>query len=693
MVALIKKGKPMFQELEYSSKTGRLAKNIKNTLVQTLINNYKIEDIKKAEKVANVILKAHGMAAANFDFVKNVEQSISAQFKQDTTAGEVDPNSNKGESSIKQILADAQGAFSKILGYDYLYRTMKEMYGKEEAKRLSGELYSFALALSDSTQILSPYCYAADFSKLVIEGRPWGNIHSAPAKRVDSYVQQVLETVHEMSNHLAGAIAISTFFFDIAHLIMYKDGVNTALKNVTLEDVKNDKIIRKSLENLFQTVIHSVNHTSRNGSESPFTNISIFDKTKIKSVKDTVPHLFMEPAGFDSEEEKENYIVELIYELQNIYMGIFEKGDQLNDNRPVTFPVTTLNMSKDPKDDGTYEITDTEALKDFSNRQMYRYNINVSAGNRIAMCCRFSNDYDLMKSQAQTVNSFGGEGIAIGSHRVNTINLKRVALEAKDYKSFLALLDKRVEDAIKILKAHKELIKYTAEKKLQKFISNGWVNLNNLFSTVGIIGSYEMSETLKEKFKDKAGHFDKDYIEEALRTIEASVEKYSREYEVYGNIEEIPGESMAVKLPKVDKVLFGEELVYEEMYSNQFIPLWHDSTIYERMEADGKYQQLLTGGGIVHFQLGSLLTPLQNENLVIDAVKAGCEHFAGNPVTCTCENGHNTIGDFNTDHCVICNSAIVDKRTRVVGFSTSVNNWNEVRRTWEAPRRTTYNLS
>jgi anaerobic ribonucleoside-triphosphate reductase len=392
MVALIKKGKPMFQELEYSSKTGRLAKNIKNTLVQTLINNYKIEDIKKAEKVANVILKAHGMAAANFDFVKNVEQSISAQFKQDTTAGEVDPNSNKGESSIKQILADAQGAFSKILGYDYLYRTMKEMYGKEEAKRLSGELYSFALALSDSTQILSPYCYAADFSKLVIEGRPWGNIHSAPAKRVDSYVQQVLETVHEMSNHLAGAIAISTFFFDIAHLIMYKDGVNTALKNVTLEDVKNDKIIRKSLENLFQTVIHSVNHTSRNGSESPFTNISIFDKTKIKSVKDTVPHLFMEPAGFDSEEEKEDYIVELIYELQNIYMGIFEKGDQLNDNRPVTFPVTTLNMSKDPKDDGTYEITDTEALKDFSNRQMYRYNINVSAGNRIAMCCFEGNE-------------------------------------------------------------------------------------------------------------------------------------------------------------------------------------------------------------------------------------------------------------------------------------------------------------
>ena len=376
----------MFNELEYSSKTGRVVKNIKNTLVQTIINNYGITDINVAEKKAHEIMKVHGMAPANFDFVKTVEHSISAQFKQDTIGGDVDPNSNKDESSIKQIFADAQASFSKLIGYDYLYRTMKELYGKEEAKRLSGELYSYALALSDSTQILSPYCYAADFSKLVIEGRPWGKIHSAPAKRVDSYVQQVLETVHEMSNHLAGAIAISTFFFDIAHLIMYKDGVNTALKHVTIDDIKNNYIVRKSLENLFQTVIHSVNHTSRNGSESPFTNISIFDKNKIISIKKTVPHLFPETDTLKGE-ELDNHIVELVYELQNIYMDIFEKGDQLKDNRPITFPVTTINLSKEKVEGQSWRIIEQDTLKDYASREMYRYNINVSAGNRVAMCC------------------------------------------------------------------------------------------------------------------------------------------------------------------------------------------------------------------------------------------------------------------------------------------------------------------
>ena len=42
MVTLPYKGEDMFNELEYSSKTGRVVKNIKNTLVQTLINNYNI---------------------------------------------------------------------------------------------------------------------------------------------------------------------------------------------------------------------------------------------------------------------------------------------------------------------------------------------------------------------------------------------------------------------------------------------------------------------------------------------------------------------------------------------------------------------------------------------------------------------------------------------------------------------------
>ena len=79
--------------------------------------------------------------------------------------------------------------------------------------------------MSDSTKILLPYCWALDASKLVIEGRKFGQLPSAPAKRVQSYISALNETVHQMSSHLAGAIAVGTFFLDIAHILMYKERV------------------------------------------------------------------------------------------------------------------------------------------------------------------------------------------------------------------------------------------------------------------------------------------------------------------------------------------------------------------------------------------------------------------------------------------------------------------------------------
>ena len=678
-------------EFEYSSKSPRVLNNVKKTLQQTLADKYNV-DFGDTAKMANSILKIHGLTPANFDVVKLIEQSMSAEFKQDTIAGDVDPNSNKSERSMKQIFADAQSSANKLVGYDYLYRSMKELYGKSEAKRLSGEMYSLSLALSDSTQILGSYCYAADFSKLITEGRPWGVVHSAPAKRATSYMQQCTETIHEMSNHIAGAIAISTLFFDIAHLIIYKEGINDSLTKVTLDQVKHDKIVRKTLTNLFQTLIHSVNHTSRNGAESPFTNVSIFDRNKINGIIDILPHLFEDTLtyeGMQEDEEKlakerKQYANEMVIELQNIYMDIFEKGDQLHDNRQITFPVTTINITKEQdKETKKWDMPEQDFLKDVSDRPLYRYNINASKGNRIAMCCRFTNDYDLMREQAKQVNSFGGEGIAIGSHRVNTLNLHRIALESDSLDEFYKRLDQLTKDSIKILKAHKELLYMLASKGLQKFVSNGWIKLDNLFSTVGIIGSFEMKETLESKFD-----FDYDIVERALTLIDDKTAEYSKEFGVFGNIEEIPGESLAVKLVKADKFIFGEDAVIYEMYSNQFVPLWEDATIYERLEIDGKYQALLTGGGIVHVNVSSELTPNQYVNMINNAVEVGCEHFAINTVTNECENGHNTIGTMGDEECPICKGKIVERRTRVVGFNTKISDWGEVRRLWEMPKRT-----
>jgi ribonucleoside-triphosphate reductase len=122
------------------------------------------------------------------------------------------------------------------------------------------------------------------------------------------------------------------------------------------------------------------------------------------------------------------------------------------------------------------------------------------------------------------------------------------------------------------------------------------------------------------------------------------------------------------------------------MYANQFVPLWKDATIWEKLDEDGKYNSLLSGGGIVHAQIGEKITPTQAKKIINYAVKTGCEHFALNPIFSKCENNHMTNGDVKL--CPICGKKIIEKYTRVVGFFTPISSWNKTRREWEFPNRT-----
>jgi ribonucleoside-triphosphate reductase len=142
---------------------------------------------------------------------------------------------------------------------------------------------------------------------------------------------------------------------------------------------------------------------------------------------------------------------------------------------------------------------------------------------------------------------------------------------------------------------------------------------------------------------------------------------------------------MAPKLAQIDRLIFGREMVPYELYSNQFVPLWEDVDLYKRMQIDGKYNKLFTGGGIVHFNLGERILPSQAKALITYAASVGCEHFALNPVYSECEHTHITFG--KTTKCPTCSSAIVNYYTRVVGFLVPVTHFNKTRREWEFPRR------
>jgi anaerobic ribonucleoside-triphosphate reductase len=151
------------------------------------------------------------------------------------------------------------------------------------------------------------------------------------------------------------------------------------------------------------------------------------------------------------------------------------------------------------------------------------------------------------------------------------------------------------------------------------------------------------------------------------------------------NIEQIPAESMSHRLPNVDKAIFGKDKVPHELYANQFIPLWEDVSLWERIEKDGKFNKLITGGGIVHFSLGEKTTKAQNKKIIDHAVKTGCEHFALNPVYSKCVNDHTNFGDMES--CPVCGGEIVSKVTRTIGYFSEVENWSTPKREYDFKRR------
>jgi len=633
---------------------------IQLVLVEKLMEDFNYDEI-EATKRANKLIKIHGLSRENFNFIKNVEVLLEEKLNDIS----IDDNSNKNEKTVKGILKEVTSSVDKIIGYRYLYRIMLELYGKEEARRLSALMYDFSFGLSDSTNILIPYCYALDASKIVTEGRPFGQLQSKPAKRLSSYISALCETVHQISSHVAGAVAIGSFFLDVSHLLMVKQGL---YKDELFKDE-----VRKMIENEFQQFIHSLNHLSRNGIESPFTNISVFDKPKLQTLVIDYKWYF-EPWISDFGED---YVIDFIQSIQDIFLDLFDKGDPTKNGLPYRFPLVTINISKNG------EIKDQRFLDSICERDIYRYNIFTSEGTKVASCCRLISDSEMMELASQSNSFGGGASISLGSHRVCTINLNRIALETNNSTDFWNTLCERIEDVAKILAAHKRLLRDMTKRGLQPFITNGWLRLERMFSTFGLLGLYECEETLYKKLGVEANGVD--WKSEILIFINNQVALYSQRYEILGNIEQIPGESFAVRLAEADRILYGEELVPYELYSNQFIPLWEKVSIWERMEMDGKYNKLITGGGIVHVTIGEKLTSIQAKKIIEFAIDSGCEHFALNAVYSIFEDESVLLGKYEKNP--FTGSLVKDYMTRVVGFFTPVSSWNKTRREFEFSKR------
>jgi len=647
--------------------------HIKQSYPNDFVNWF--EDMYK--KYGETIFSIQGIANKHMDVVEFSKNF----FGKSTNVADlsIDGNANVKEKNIMQYNYEFGKAFQKLNSIFLLYKWLDRCYDIETAQVATEKIISGELFVNDLTNYAMPYCYAFDLRELLSNGMNFfkGNMNIMPPKRSDSFLALLIQSTAYISNQIMGAASYPDFFVILDHFYRKELGEDY------IKTLNNDSL--KKIKNQFQNFIYSMNFPFR-GNQSAFTNLSVMDKGFSKELFKG----YLIPDGDDF--VKPN--LDSATELSKIF---FEYYSEINSNEGIfTFPVMTLAISLD--DNNEYLDPDFVDWAARANSKKAVANIFQSKPTSFSSCCRLKNDFSKVADTGYQ-NSFGMGGLSIGSHRVAGLNLPRIAYLEKENPN---ILQENIDILHKILYSHRKLISHIISTGNLPLYDTGWIHLNRQYSTIGFIGAYEYVANKGHRITSNIGT---KCISDILEKIEANIVKWQEdekdERNIY-NIEQIPGESMSVRLAEIDFELGynnkksvtedGIELneISSRLYSNQYIPLIHDSSIYERLSVQGKIDSLTSGGAIAHINVDDE-KPIDKDRfkqIIIAAKDLNVPYFAINYAYSECTQHHFSVGKH--EECPICNAKIVCQYTRVVGFITPVKSWNSVRRDYEYDKRIFY---
>lgn len=562
---------------------------------------------------------------AYFDFLLNSKGAMA-----DVSA---DPNANVAGRSIATVMQEASKPLMKNYCLSKLFQHVDV-----ERKVKEGELY-----ISDSHMLYAPYCWNFSVSHLMAFGLPFiPNIPSKPAVHASSFLQHCIQLIMYASNHQSGAAALTSFFVGLDWY------------------VRKDKLDEEEIRQLFQIFTYSINQPVRFSAQSPYVNLSLFDRYYLHGLYGS----FMNPDGSKPDESS-------VQRLQRMYVEWFVEEIEKT-GFIFTFPVLTACLLLDEGGN----VRDEEFLEWLSsvNSKYGMINIYMSKNaDSLSSCCRLRNDLGY-------VNSFGSGGDGVGSIGVCAINLPHIALVAKDEDGFFERLKEDVVDAQRCVEFRRTWVKENISRGLLPLYTHGFMSLERQYCTVGIVGAWEAGEFLGVK----------DYLsfsKKIMETINSLNEARRKETGFPYNVEQVPAENMAVYMAQKDREL-GLQDKYE-IYSNQWIPLSHESNVIERIYTAGQLDKLATGGAILHVSTQGRVKPGTHKEVVKLCAKMGVVYFALNYVLSRCTKC-NEIYAGEPAVCA-CGNNEFDKFTRVVGFVTPVKNWKKERRD-EFKTRIRYNL-
>ena len=584
------------------------------------------------------------------DFIDNFVSS-------DTVAdASIDGNANVGHKDIVTLINEMPKPHQKLLAFNKIYQELNEKYGFKTANDWLKAEWDGHLYMHDAnTTSFVHYCFAYDLKDLAERGLYFiDNFNAEPPKHLETFVDFVKEFVSWACNRSSGAVGLPNLI-PYMYYFWKKDCEEQIYTN-------DDKAARQQIQRL----IYALNQPFlRGGIQSAFTNTSVFD------------HPYLEALFGGSEFPDGTFMIdeiEGIMEFQKVYM---EEMSRIRSKNMMTFPVSSISLLKQ---DGKF--VDEEFARWACKHNMKWNDSNLFIDNSVTSlsnCCRLkSNIEDL-----GYFNSIGGTALKVGSVKVNTINLARLALENKTEEKYLSALKDMVILDLQALDIVRGIIRRNVEKGLLKNFTLGLVDFEHLYNTIGFIGIYETMKTFGYTKRDEFGNtFYTPEAEEFGRKIFDVIHTTKAEFIVdkdyQVNCEQIPGESAAAKLIKKDKFFYPRKTVSDlPLYGNQFMPLGITTTLQERIRVAALFDGFCNGGSILHCNIQAPFSTFEQAWDMMNYISdQGVTYFAFNTKIQACKNNHAFFGTT----CPECGEPVHTEYTRIVGFYVPVSTYSKERK-------------
>jgi len=500
---------------------------------------------------------------------------------------------------------------------------------------------------------LTIYCCGYSLKDILMKGvRGVSNIPvSTPAKHFDSALNQIANLTTIFQNEIMGAVAFNGFDTLLAPFI------------------KRDKLTYDEVLQSMQNFIFSINSNSRCGAEPAFSNVT-FDLTPPADMMKEYCIIGGEPVSFTYGSCQQEMDM-----LNRAFFEVMLKGD--GEGKLFPYPIPTYNIHErfdwdNPNNKLLWEMTGKYGIPYFANF----VNSDMKIEDVRSMCCRLR--LDLSELRRRNGGLFGS-GDSTGSIGVVTINLPRIAYEAKGNQDvFFAELDKYLDIAKDSLEIKREwLQKYVIDTGLIPAYIEYVGTLDNHFSTIGIVGMNEMCENLLDKnILDEESHA---FCIKVGNHIREKLVEYQHETGNLYNYEATPAEATCYRFAANDKKLYPDIITQGEgdgvYYTNScHIPVKLIEGIDKTFAHQDALQTQFTGGTVIHCYLEGGISGEQAKSIVKSMfAKYSVPYMSLSPISRYCEK-HGYVTE-HVDACPICGGRL-KMFQRVTGYLRCIDNFN-----------------